>query len=73
MPTVVFATWESASWLHFHRTEVPRESGVGAPRPCLGSCLDGLFWNCFLESSRPVVVEKTVEWVCPVAVTLVRP
>lgn len=45
MPTVVFATWESAWWLHFSRTEVPRESGVGALRPCLGSCLDGLFWR----------------------------
>lgn len=52
MPTVVSATWESALWLHFSRTEVPKESGVGAPRPCLGSCLDGLFWSCFLESSR---------------------
>lgn len=57
-PTVVFATWESALRLHFSRTEVSRESGVGALRPCLGNCRDGLFRNCFLVSSRPVVVEK---------------
>lgn len=58
---MVYATWELALWLHFSRTEVPRKSEVGALRPCLGSCLDGLFWNCFLVSSRPVVAEKTVE------------
>lgn len=57
-PTVVFATWKSALWLYFSRTEVSRESGVGALRPCLGNCRDGLFRNCFLVSSRPVVVEK---------------
>lgn len=27
MPTVVMATWESALWLHFSRTEVLREWG----------------------------------------------
>lgn len=46
--------------------------GVGALRPCLRSCLGGLFWDCFLVSSRSVVVEKTESsGLYPVAVTLV--
>lgn len=70
---MVFASWESGPRGYISAGQRCLErAGVGILGPCLCSCLHGLFSNCFLVSSRPVVVEKT-EWVCPLAVTLVGP
>lgn len=64
---VVFASWESGPRGYILTGQRCLERVEVGVLSC--SCLDGLFSNCFLVSSRPVVLEKTV--VCPVAVTLV--